>query len=82
MLTDVPSAPSTVSSGGETARSGTSRALVLLSGGLGAVAAMHWACDRYDDVRAIAFDLGQRHAEAELASPTFAAGADERSRRA
>ena len=41
-------------------------ALVLLSGGLDSVAAMHWALATYDDVRALTFDYGQPHRNAEV----------------
>jgi 7-cyano-7-deazaguanine synthase len=35
--------------------------LVLLSGGLDSTTALFWARARYDDVRALTFDYGQRH---------------------
>lgn len=43
-------------------------ALVLLSGGMDSTACLHWALGRYDEVRAIGFDYGQRHRDAELVS--------------
>jgi len=35
--------------------------VVLFSGGLDSTTALAWAVDRYDDVRALTFDYGQRH---------------------
>lgn len=35
--------------------------VVLFSGGLDSTTALVWALDRYDDVRALTFDYGQRH---------------------
>jgi 7-cyano-7-deazaguanine synthase len=35
--------------------------VVLFSGGLDSTSALAWALDRYDDVRALTFDYGQRH---------------------
>jgi len=34
---------------------------VLFSGGLDSTTALSWACRRYDEVRALTFDYGQRH---------------------
>jgi 7-cyano-7-deazaguanine synthase len=42
-------------------------ACVLLSGGLDSTAALYWALERYDAVRAIGFAYGQPHRDAELA---------------
>jgi 7-cyano-7-deazaguanine synthase len=42
-------------------------AAVLLSGGLDSTAALLWAARAYPEVRAIAFDYGQPHRDAELA---------------
>ncbi len=43
--------------------------VVLFSGGLDSTTALAWAIDRYDDVRALTFDYGQRHrVEVALAS--------------
>lgn len=42
-------------------------AVVLLSGGMDSVAALHWALGRYQAVRAIGFDYDQPHRNAELA---------------
>ena len=53
------------------------RACVLLSGGMDSVAALHWAIDRYSEVRAIGFDYGQPHRDAEL----VAAGSTARRRK-
>lgn len=44
----------------------TPNAVVLLSGGMDSVAALHWALARYTSVRAIGFDYGQPHRDAEL----------------
>lgn len=38
------------------------RALVLFSGGQDSTTCLFWALSRWDDVRALAFDYGQRHA--------------------
>ena len=38
-----------------------SSCVVLFSGGLDSTTALAWALDRYDDVRALTFDYGQRH---------------------
>jgi len=35
--------------------------VVLFSGGLDSTTALVWALDKYDDVRALTFDYGQRH---------------------
>ena len=35
--------------------------VVLFSGGLDSTTALAWALDRYDDIRALTFDYGQRH---------------------
>jgi 7-cyano-7-deazaguanine synthase len=35
--------------------------VVLLSGGLDSTTALYWAARRYDEVRAVTFDYGQRH---------------------
>lgn len=43
-------------------------ALVLLSGGLDSVAALHWSLAQYDDVRAVSFYYGQPQARAEVAA--------------
>lgn len=43
-------------------------ALVLLSGGLDSVAAMHWSIGAYSVVRALSFDYGQANRDAELAA--------------
>jgi len=37
------------------------RALVLYSGGIDSTTALYWARARYDSVRALTFDYGQRH---------------------
>jgi 7-cyano-7-deazaguanine synthase len=42
------------------------RACVLLSGGMDSTACLHWALDKYQDVRALGFDYGQPHRNAEL----------------
>ncbi len=41
-------------------------ACVLLSGGMDSTACLHWTLSRYQDVRAIGFDYGQPHRDAEL----------------
>lgn len=41
-------------------------ALVLLSGGFDSVAALHWAAENYDEMRAVSFDYGQVNRDAEL----------------
>jgi len=41
-------------------------AVVLLSGGMDSVAALHWARGRYETLRALGFRYGQPHANAEL----------------
>lgn len=41
-------------------------ALVLLSGGMDSTACLHWALSRHREVRAIGFDYGQPHRDAEL----------------
>jgi len=41
-------------------------ACVLLSGGLDSTACLHWTLAKYQDVRAVAFDYGQPHRDAEL----------------
>jgi len=46
----------------------SNKACVLLSGGMDSVAALHWAVGRYSEVRAIGFDYGQPHRDAELAA--------------
>jgi 7-cyano-7-deazaguanine synthase len=43
-------------------------AMVLLSGGLDSVAALHWALERYDGVGAISVGYGQVNRDAELAA--------------
>lgn len=40
---------------------GTSRALVLFSGGQDSTTALAWALDRFDEVETVGFDYGQRH---------------------
>jgi 7-cyano-7-deazaguanine synthase len=52
-------------------------ACVLLSGGMDSTAALLWAIDRYAEVRAVGFDYGQPHRDAELVA---AAGIAERRR--
>lgn len=42
------------------------QAMVLLSGGLDSVAALHWAHAKYSQLAAIAFDYGQPNRDAEL----------------
>ena len=37
------------------------KALVIFSGGQDSVTCLHWALNRYADVRAITFDYGQKH---------------------
>lgn len=44
----------------------TPYAMVLLSGGLDSVAALHWAKERYRIVGAVTFDYGQPHRNAEV----------------
>jgi len=41
-------------------------ACVLLSGGMDSTACLHWAMGRHIDVRALAFDYGQPHRNAEV----------------
>ncbi len=41
---------------------GTSRALVLFSGGQDSTVALAWALERFDEVETLGFDYGQRHA--------------------
>ncbi|MGN6098424.1 MAG: 7-cyano-7-deazaguanine synthase QueC [Bosea sp. (in: a-proteobacteria)] len=43
------------------ASAGTSRALVLFSGGQDSTTALAWALDRFDAVETVGFDYGQRH---------------------
>lgn len=43
-----------------------SAALVLLSGGLDSVAALHWSIRKFERVEALSFRYGQPHAHAEL----------------
>ncbi|PZU82848.1 MAG: 7-cyano-7-deazaguanine synthase QueC [Chelatococcus sp.] len=40
---------------------GSSRALVLFSGGQDSTTALAWALDRFDEVETVGFDYGQRH---------------------
>jgi 7-cyano-7-deazaguanine synthase len=40
---------------------GMKQALVLFSGGIDSTTALYWARNRYDSVRALTFDYGQRH---------------------
>lgn len=47
-------------------RSVSGPACVLLSGGMDSTACLHWALDKYADVRALGFDYGQPHRNAEL----------------
>jgi len=50
---------------------GVTKSLVLFSGGLDSTTALHWALRRYDSVRALTFDYGQRHrVEVRLARAT------------
>jgi len=42
------------------------RAIVLLSGGMDSVAALHWALATYTEVVAIGFDYGQPNRDAEI----------------
>lgn len=42
------------------------KALVLLSGGLDSVVALHWCLERYEAVRALSFNYGQPNRDAEL----------------
>lgn len=42
------------------------RACVLLSGGMDSVTCLHWAISHYREVRALGFDYGQPHRDAEL----------------
>ncbi len=44
-----------------TSPAGTSRALVLFSGGQDSTVALAWALDRFDAVETVGFDYGQRH---------------------
>jgi 7-cyano-7-deazaguanine synthase len=50
------------------------RAMVLLSGGLDSVAALHWASEVYDEVRAISFEYGQANRDAEYSAAQRVAG--------
>lgn len=50
------------------------RAVVLLSGGMDSVAALHGARAYYDEVRAIGFAYGQPHADAELVTAARISG--------
>jgi 7-cyano-7-deazaguanine synthase len=43
-------------------------ALVILSGGFDSVALLHWVTEKYADIRAVSFDYGQPHRDAELAA--------------
>jgi 7-cyano-7-deazaguanine synthase len=49
-------------------------ACVLLSGGLDSTACLHWALDKYREVRALGFDYGQPHRNAELVAAERIAG--------
>src|SRR4029077_2761109 len=42
------------------------KAMVILSGGFDSVALLHWALREYSEVRAVSFDYGQPHRDAEL----------------
>lgn len=44
------------------------RVCVLLSGGMDSTACLHWAISHYKEVRALAFDYGQPHRDAELSA--------------
>ena len=49
------------------------QAVVLLSGGMDSVAALHWAVARYASVRSIGFDYGQQSRDGEVSSAGTAA---------
>ena len=49
-------------------REGKRDALVILSGGQDSTTALFWALKEFDDVRAITFDYGQRHGDAEISA--------------
>lgn len=51
------------------------RAIVLLSGGMDSTICLAWAKRKFDDVRAVAFDYGQRHRVELDAATTIAARA-------
>ena len=38
------------------------KALVILSGGQDSTTCLHWALARFDEVRTVTYDYGQRHA--------------------
>lgn len=43
-------------------------AVVLLSGGMDSIAALHWSLGRFDAIRAISFDYAQPNRDAEIAA--------------
>lgn len=47
---------------------GKGRAMVILSGGFDSVALLHWARAEFEEVRAVSFDYGQPHLDAELSA--------------
>ncbi|MFN9941586.1 MAG: 7-cyano-7-deazaguanine synthase, partial [bacterium] len=42
------------------------KTLVLLSGGMDSVTALHWACNKHEVVGSLSFDYGSKHNHKEL----------------
>jgi len=57
---------SKISSQASARRATVAQALVLLSGGMDSVAALHWASAAYAKIAAVSFDYGQPNRDAEL----------------